>query len=88
MDTPPATTKYKPHRFPVEILSHAVWLYLRFRLSFREVAELLSEHGVSVTYEAIRKWGGKLGQPDANQLRRRRAAVRRERASRGKGSSY
>jgi putative transposase len=39
MDTPLATTKYKPHRFPVEILSHAVWLYLRFWLSLREAEE-------------------------------------------------
>ena len=41
MDTPPATTKYKNHRFPVEIISHAVWLYFRFCLSFRDVEELL-----------------------------------------------
>jgi transposase-like protein len=49
MDTPPATTKYKNHRFPVEIISHAVWLYFRFCLSFRDVEELLLERGVSVT---------------------------------------
>src|SRR5882672_3110204 len=72
MDTPPATTKYKNHRFPVEIISHAVWLYFRFCLSFRDVEELLLERGVVVTYEAIRKWCGKFGQQYANQLRRRR----------------
>jgi hypothetical protein len=55
MDTPPAATKYKNHRFPVEIISHAVWLYFRFCLSFRDVEELLLERGVIVTYEAIRK---------------------------------
>ena len=55
MDTPPATTKYKNHRFPVEIISHAVWLYFRFCLSFRDVEELLFERRVIVTYEAIRK---------------------------------
>jgi hypothetical protein len=54
MDTPPATTKYKNHRFPVEIISHAVWLYFRFCLSFRDVEELLFERGVVVTHEAIR----------------------------------
>jgi putative transposase len=72
MDTPPIVTKYKNHRFPVEIISHAVWLYFRFSLSFRDVEELLGERGVIVTYEAIRKWCRKFGQQYANQLRRRR----------------
>jgi hypothetical protein len=72
MDTPPATKKYKNPRFPVEIISHAVWLYFRFCLSFRDVEELLLERGVVVTYEAIRKWCGKFGQTYANQVRRRR----------------
>ena len=63
MDTLSGITKYKNHRFPVEIISHAVWLYFRFWLSFREVEELLSERGVTVTYEAIRKWCRKFGQP-------------------------
>jgi len=69
MDTPPATTQYKNHRFPVEIISHAVWLYFRFCLSFRAVEELLFERGVVVTYEAIRQWCRKFGQRYANQLR-------------------
>jgi hypothetical protein len=56
----------------VEIISHAVWLYFRFCLSFREVEELLLERGVIGTYEAIRKWCCKCGQHYANQLRRRR----------------
>ncbi len=72
MDTPPATNHYKNHRFPVEIISHAVWLYFRFCLSFRDVEELLLARGVVVTYEAIRKWCRKFGQRYANQLRRRR----------------
>src|SRR2546426_8799263 len=72
MVTPPATQHYKNHRFPVEIISHAVWLYFRFCLSFRDVEELLFERGVVVTYEAIRKWCRKFGQAYANQLRRRR----------------
>ena len=71
MDTPPATTTYKNHRFPVELISHAVWLYFRFCLSFRDREELLFERGVIVTYEAIRKWCRKFGQQYANQLRRR-----------------
>src|SRR2546421_297045 len=72
MDTPPATTKYKNHRFPIEIISHAVWLYFRFCLSFRDVEEILLERGIIATYEAIRKWCRKFGQQYANQLRRRR----------------
>src|SRR6201988_4883540 len=72
METHPVAAKYKNHRFPVEIVSHAVWLYFRFCLSFRDVEELLFERGVSVTYEAIRKWCRKFGQQYANQLRRRR----------------
>lgn len=62
----------KNHGFPVEIISRAVWLYFRLCLSLREVQAILLARGVSVTYEAIRKWGRKFGQPYANQLRRRR----------------
>lgn len=72
MDTPSTIIKYKNHRLPVEIISHAVWLYFRFCLSFRDVEESLLERGVIVTYEAIRKWCRKFGQQSANQLRRRR----------------
>ena len=56
MITPAATTTYKNHRFPVEIISHAVWLYFRFCLSFRDVEELLFERGVFGTDEEIPKW--------------------------------
>jgi putative transposase len=72
MNTPPATRSYKNHRFPLEIISHAVWLYFRFCLSYRDVEELLFERGVVVSYEAIRKWCRKVGQHYATQLRRRR----------------
>jgi len=48
------TPSYQRHRFPSEIISHAVWLYHRFCLSFREVEELLAKRGISVTYETIR----------------------------------
>jgi putative transposase len=72
MDTSALTNHYKNHRFPVEIISHAVWLYFRFCLSFRAVEELLLERGVVVTYETIRQWCRKFGQRYANQLRRRR----------------
>jgi len=72
MDTPAPNSRYKNHRFPVEIISHAVWLYFRFCLSYRDVEELLFARGVIVSYEAIRKWCRKFGQHYANQLRRRR----------------
>jgi putative transposase len=68
MSTATPANRYKNHRFPVEIISHAVWLYFRFCLSFRDVEELLRERGVTVTYEAIRKWCRKFGQRYANQL--------------------
>ena len=66
------THLYKHHRFPAEIISHGVWLYFRFCLSYRDVEELLFDRGVIVTYEAIRKWCRKFGQSYANQLRHRR----------------
>ena len=68
----PATNRYKNHRFPAEIISHGVWLYYRFCLSYRDVEELLFVRGVIVSHEAIRKWCRKFGQQYANQLRRRR----------------
>jgi putative transposase len=70
--SPPSTHRYKHHRFPAEIISQGVWLYFRFCLSYRDVEELLFARGIIVTYEAIRKWCRKFGQPYANQLRRRR----------------
>ena len=59
------------HRFPPEIISHAVWLYYRFSLSFREVEDLLAERGVHVTYETIRQWSIKFGAHYARRLKRR-----------------
>ncbi len=55
MHTSALTHPYKHHRFPAEIISHGVWLYYRFCLSYRDVEELLLARGVIVTYEAIRK---------------------------------
>ncbi len=67
---PPAYTGY---RFPAEIISHAVWLYFRFSLSYRDVEELMAARGVVLTYETVRQWCRKFGQHSAKQLRRRRA---------------
>jgi putative transposase len=72
MTTPTTADLYKHHRFPGEIISHAVWLYFRFPLSHRDVEELLLVRGVMVSYEAIRKWCRKFDQQFANQLRRPR----------------
>jgi putative transposase len=66
------TNPYKRHRFPAEIISHCVWLYFRFCLSYRDVEELMAERGVVLTYEAVRYWCRKFGQTYANQLHRRR----------------
>ena len=54
MNTPVPPNRYKNHRFPPEIISHAVWLYFRFCLSYRDVEELMAERGVILTYEAVR----------------------------------
>ena len=67
-----ASSLYKGHRYPDEIIAHCVWLYHRFPLSFREVEELMLQRGVVVSYETIRQWCAKFGQAYANQLRRRR----------------
>jgi putative transposase len=60
------------HRFPGEIISHAVWLYFRFLLSYRDVEELLAERGIAVSYETIRRWCRKFGSTFADGVRRRR----------------
>ena len=61
---------YKRHRFPGEIISHAVWLYYRFLLSYRDVEELLAERGIAVSYETVRRWCRKFGQAFADGVRR------------------
>jgi transposase-like protein len=62
---------YKGHRYPVEVISHGVWLYFRFPLSFREVEELMLERGIVVSYETVRRWCATFGQRYADSLRRR-----------------
>jgi len=63
---------YKGHRYPVEVISHCVWLYHRFPLSFREVEELMLARGVVVSHETIRQWSAKFGPAYARELRHRR----------------
>jgi putative transposase len=62
---------YHRHRFPAEIISHSVWLYFRFTVSFRDVEEMLAMRGVSLSYETVREWCFKFGQTYANGLRRK-----------------
>src|SRR5258707_11116396 len=66
-----SVSPYHRHRFPAEIISHSVWLYFRFSLSFRDVEEMLAMRGVSLSYETVREWCLKFGQTYANGLRRR-----------------
>src|ERR671937_3248032 len=60
---------YRRHRFPPEIIQHAIWLYLRFTLSYRDVEDLLAERGVEVSYETVRRWVRKFGPVFAKRLR-------------------
>ena len=61
---------YRRHRFPVEIIQHAVWLYYRFPLSFRDVEDMFAERGIDVSYETVRRWSVKFGLSYAKRLRR------------------
>ena len=69
---------YRGHRFPAEIISHAVWLYHRFTLSLRDVEDLLAERGIMVSYEAIRFWCLKFGSEYARRLRKKQGQHTRE----------
>jgi putative transposase len=61
---------YYRHRFPTEIISHCVWLFFRFALSFRDVEEIISSRGVALSYETVREWCLKFDLTYANRLRR------------------
>jgi putative transposase len=62
---------YKRHRFPPEIIAHAVWLYFRFPLSLRLVEEMLLERGILVSYETVRRWALKFGPVYARRVKRK-----------------
>lgn len=64
-------TRYHRHRFPAEIIAHAVWLYYRFPLSLRDVEDLLAERGIEVSFQTVSEWVLKFGLKFAFQLRRR-----------------
>ena len=63
---------YRRHRFSPEIIQHAIWLYLRFTLSYRDVEELLAERGLDISYETVRRWVLKFGPLIARKLRQGR----------------
>ncbi len=70
MRSPTAKSPYAGHRFPAEVISHAVWLYFRFPLSLRMVEEMLAARGIIVSHETVRQWVLKFGQDFANRIRR------------------
>src|SRR5438552_14119825 len=87
-----APLSYRRHRFPPAIIQHAIWLYLRFTLSYRDVEELLAERGLDVSYETVRRWVLKFGPLITRKQRDRRrvqtryglgASARRAAASTG-----
>ncbi len=55
------STSYRYHHFPPLVIQHAVWLYLRFTRSYRDVEDLLAERGLDISYETIRRWVLKFG---------------------------
>lgn len=63
---------YSRHRFPPVIIQHAVWLYFRFSLSYRDVEDLLAERGTDVSYETVRRWATKFGKLYSQRLYRLR----------------
>jgi putative transposase len=68
-------SNYRGYRFPPEVISHGVWLYHRFCLSFRDVQDLLAKRGITVTHETIRQWCRKYGPEYARKLKRRQGRL-------------
>ncbi len=60
---------YRRHRFPAEIIAHAVWLYFRFRLSLRMVEDMLAARGITVSHQTVRLWAEKFGRTFAKEIR-------------------
>lgn len=66
---------YKRFRYPKEIISHTIWLYHRFTLSFRDIEELLASRGIYVSYETIRQWCLKFTPSYAKSLKKRQGKL-------------
>jgi putative transposase len=69
------TKMYAGYRYPPQVISHAVWLYHRFTLSFRDVEELLAARGISISYETVRNWCIKFGNQYCSQIRKKRSKL-------------
>ena len=78
---------YRRHRFPPEIIQHAIWLYLRFTLSYRDVEELLAERGLDISYETVRRWVLKFGPSIARRVAPSAPSAEQFLASRRDGGS-
>jgi hypothetical protein len=83
-----APLSYRGHRFPSQIIQHAIWLYLRFTLSHRDVEELLAERGLDVSYETVRRWMLKFGPLIAAQAAARPPTPERAMAPRRNGGPH
>ena len=64
-----SSLSYRRHRFPIDVIQHAVWLYFQFPLSVRNVEDLRGQRGIDVSYETVRRWSVKFGLAYARKLR-------------------
>ena len=69
------SSTYKRYRYPTEIISHVVWLYFRFSISYRDVELMMAEKGIIVSNETIHQWCLKFGESYAKNLRKKRAQL-------------
>lgn len=67
---------YRRHRFPAEVIAHAVWLYFRFPLSLRMVENLLAARGIVVSLQTVRLYAEKFGRTFATDIRGRPSSGR------------
>ena len=66
---------YSGYRYLTQIINHAVWLYHRFTLSFRDIEELLAARGITVSHETVRNWCLKFGNRYCSQIKKRRGQL-------------
>jgi putative transposase len=68
-------SRYRRHRFPIEVVEQCIWLYFRFALSYRNIEEMMATRGVPVTYETVREWCQKFGSVYSARLRKKRVRL-------------
>jgi putative transposase len=68
-------SKYRRHRFPIEVVEQCVWLYYRFAVSYRNIEEMMAKRGIQVSYETVREWCHKFGPVYAVELRKKRGRI-------------